>query len=999
MKQWKRSATALGLFIVLALSASAQQVTLNTLLDEMTDLERLAAVPDPAYSTLQASSYDRSTTLPEGNPNWFANVDYGVFIRTEDNGNGPEYVMMDESGPGAVMRIWCANPNGTLRIYLDGSPTPEIEVSMADFLSGNVSGCPIPSAMAYTVSGGYNFYFPMPYSSHCKITTSESDGLGLGIYYLINFRTYEGGTTVESLDVQLPGWFTSTEIDKMNAVAAVLDNPADVYSPSAQVENRQGSLSAKNGEVTLTFAEAMALREMRLTPSSIEEEGLRGIQMEVEFDGELSVQSPLGDFFGSGPGLNPYTSLPMEVQGNGTMISRFPMPFQQRVTLRFSSALGEPGQIDYNLYFEPRSWTAGDYYFHSWWKKDHVVQAGGFRDYNYITLTGEGRYVGNCLNVTHPVKNWWGEGDEKIYLDGEAFPSYFGTGTEDYYGYAFCSWDLFQAPYHNQTRADGPENYGHSSVNRWHLSDDLPFSSSLRLDMEKMQVNMAEKATLYDVVSYWYAPAAASHNLPDQAASEMTLPELYPLYTAFFPSLLFEAESLPASVTSGEAILQWMGIYEANGLLWGGHNQMFWFNAGIGDYVDLTFSVPAGGNYTFTGRFTQAIDYAIVQPYLDGNPLGGTVDLYAPAIQPEMVNWGEHYFSAGNHTLRLEITGKNAAAHPAYVVGLDCLLLEPTTRQHRQLENQVLEGEEMAVVEAPGTVIQQEMTAFENPGNLWSNHGQMHWFHGAPGDSLDLRFFHDTQGRYRIRASFTKASDYGAFQLYVNETPVETVLDLYHPSVIATDLIDLGTWPLSGQHQKLRAKIAGKNGASLNHFFGLDCLTLEPVDETGRTFSAWTVLEGESLTSVTAAQLPQVADMGPYETAGRLWGRHKALAWQPASAGEALEVGLNLSAGSWYVLAAFTESPGSGIFQCALDGETGPTLDLYAAQTQPAEPRALFRLDLEEAGSATLRFTLTGANPAATGDPELGLDALLLQPISATDRIFDSYGEKEILPE
>lgn len=34
---------------------------------------------------------------------------------------------------------------------------------------------------------------------------------------------------------------------------------------------------------------------------------------------------------------------------------------------------------------------------------------------------------------------WWGEGDEKFFVDGERFPSTFGTGSEDYIGYAWAA--------------------------------------------------------------------------------------------------------------------------------------------------------------------------------------------------------------------------------------------------------------------------------------------------------------------------------------------------------------------------------------------------------------------------------------------------------------------------------------------------------------------------------------------------------------------------------
>ena len=45
--------------------------------------------------------------------------------------------------------------------------------------------------------------------------------------------------------------------------------------------------------------------------------------------------------------------------------------------------------------------------------------------------------VGDTLALHNGAAAWWGEGDEKIFVDGETFPSHFGTGSEDYYGYSF----------------------------------------------------------------------------------------------------------------------------------------------------------------------------------------------------------------------------------------------------------------------------------------------------------------------------------------------------------------------------------------------------------------------------------------------------------------------------------------------------------------------------------------------------------------------------------
>ena len=90
-------------------------------------------------------------------------------------------------------------------------------------------------------------------------------------------------------------------------------------------------------------------------------------------------------------------------------------------------------------------------HFHANWHYEYPIHAYGARgtkDWNYIEAQGKGVYVGDNLAVMNPVKEWWGEGDEKIYVDGEKFPSHFGTGTEDYYGYAWCWPVAFQHPFH-----------------------------------------------------------------------------------------------------------------------------------------------------------------------------------------------------------------------------------------------------------------------------------------------------------------------------------------------------------------------------------------------------------------------------------------------------------------------------------------------------------------------------------------------------------------------
>ena len=75
---------------------------------------------------------------------------------------------------------------------------------------------------------------------------------------------------------------------------------------------------------------------------------------------------------------------------------------------------------------------------------------------------------------------WWGEGDEKFYVDGEKFPSTFGTGTEDWVGYAWSAepaFPLFDSGFASQpfTPIDGN---GHTIISRFHVSDNIPFQKS-----------------------------------------------------------------------------------------------------------------------------------------------------------------------------------------------------------------------------------------------------------------------------------------------------------------------------------------------------------------------------------------------------------------------------------------------------------------------------------------------------------------------------------------
>lgn len=155
-------------------------------------------------------------------------------------------------------------------------------------------------------------------------------------------------------------------------------------------------------------------------------------------------------------------------------------------------------------------------YFHSSYRHDDEVPTRPYSDWNYITLKGKGVYVGDALTVFNPVKKWWGEGDEKIWVDNESFPSLYGTGTEDYYGYSWggISTDFYEHPFHGQPQCNVynklnrklKENerntQGYSTETRVRSLDGIVFNESLKFDMEVW--SWTDCVMKYSVGTSWY---------------------------------------------------------------------------------------------------------------------------------------------------------------------------------------------------------------------------------------------------------------------------------------------------------------------------------------------------------------------------------------------------------------------------------------------------------------------------------------------------------------
>jgi hypothetical protein len=638
--------------------AAAPAITTASLLDDMTNLAAMAEFPSPAYTCKQFSSYDRKSKSPT--EDWFANDDCGQYLRVEERAGRQEHVMMDAAGPGAIVRIWSANPAGTLRIYLDGAEQPALQGPMAELLGGQYPGLPRPLAGEY--SKGWNLYFPIPYAKSCKVTSDKGD-----FYYHVNYRTYEAGTEVETFNAgQL-----KTLAGRIEQLAARLATPRGLAAELGG-EAQPFDLELPAGEsMRADFAGPMAFtRALVRLNASDRDAALRGVIVKLTFDGELCVQAPLGDLFGSAPGINPFSTLPLGMTKEGEMYSHWFMPFKDAADIELVNLGKDNVTLSGEIALKECKWTDASMHFHAKWRGQFDVPTRPMQDWNYLRAKGKGVFAGVAFAIDNPVKDWWGEGDEKIYVDGETFPSHFGTGTEDYYGYAWGWPEPFTHAYHSQPRCDGPGSYGRTSVNRFDILDRIPFTKDFKFDMElwhwneKCKVNMA-------VMAYWYARPGASDGFEPIRASDAVVRPM-PVYVVPKVAGAIEGEDLKITRVSGVAEPQdWDGVSGGKHL---------WWHEGMkpGDTLAVAFPSPKAGKFRVLARFLRAPDYGIHQLAINGQKTGEPMDFYNPDVAPtKEVDLGVFELKAADNEFSATVAGANDKAVKAYMFGLDYLRLKP----------------------------------------------------------------------------------------------------------------------------------------------------------------------------------------------------------------------------------------------------------------------------------------------------------------------------------
>ena len=405
--------------------------------------------------------------------------------------------------------------------------------------------------------------------------------------------------------------------------------------------------------------------------------------LRIYWDGsdKPGVEAPLGDFFANCFGRrDSVVSMPVIVEDADSYNCFWHMPFRKSARVEIVNQ----GDKNVNLLYYNVDWIlkkslpTDTPYFYAQYRQEYPAEHG--KDYVLLDTKGKGHYVGTVLAVRSRSPSWFGEGDEKISIDGEPNASIWGTGTEDYFlsawGLQTTSTPYFGVPFFDQWGIVG----GHTSAYRWHVQDPIVFERGIKVSFEHFgwispDENRDGKSTSWneredDVssVAFWYQTGQPTFTARAPSGPARHLPSL---------------ERVVALATGPEAT-HGKGSSQAQRLPHFDSPQMLYMpSSEEGAWVEVPFTVEKKEPLRLLLSLTTSYDFgrykATLIPNAAGVPpapvaLGGVIDGYSAKIAGTEVHLLDFWPAPGRYVLRLECVGKNSQSSGFYL-GLESVRL------------------------------------------------------------------------------------------------------------------------------------------------------------------------------------------------------------------------------------------------------------------------------------------------------------------------------------
>jgi len=474
--------------------AAKRTVSWAELVSQLGDFDRMARLD--VLSSPLISSHD-----PTG-----GNNDYNNYLRKSRT---PGWVVLaDLKGPGYVSRLWftCSTTNHPLRFYFDGEKQPRFDISLDEF-DGTKE--PFLSPLAGKENICWYSFVPIPYHKRLVIETKESGNQPGGwprLFHQINYITLPAGQTVASF----PAVLSSNDLSQLQKVrdrwrTFPIERP---FPGSVSVETNVLLGAGMSADLFKLTGPAL-LRSLWVRPdfdavksSAVARENiLRDLVLRIRWNASpaVSVEAPLGDFFGSCWQRSRYQCLYFGLT-NDTFASRWPMPFETSAYISMENQGTQPVALQAGAGLEPlKKWDPAWGYFHSGWYRTAPEDIG--RPHPVLRMKGRGKYAGCILTVTSADRSYWIlEGDESIRKDDEEIPAWLGTGLEDYFNSGWYYRNVQTFPMH------GLPFKAHFRTVQYslHLMNPTLFRSSLDMVFERGP-NHASQGWMESVAFYYMA--------------------------------------------------------------------------------------------------------------------------------------------------------------------------------------------------------------------------------------------------------------------------------------------------------------------------------------------------------------------------------------------------------------------------------------------------------------------------------------------------------------
>lgn len=428
---------------------------------------------------------------------------------------------------------------------------------------------------------------------------------------------------------------------------------------------------------TLTLAELQGpgvITHLWCTVASKDPFYSKSLVLRIYWDGhdKPSVEVPLGDFFavGNAASAEVNSSVINVTAGGRSRSSYWRMPFQKsaKVTVTCESKQFRTDSFYYYLDWEEHaSLPAGSLYFHARYNQDFPAKTG-----DYVVLDTEklfdgpvsGQFAGVVYSAILTDIGWFGEGDDRFYVNGERYPSLSGTGTEDYFNDAW-GFREFCRPYFGVPVFDGYMPGDRVTAYRWHLRDPVTFTRSLKFCFEhygsiftpqlEFKGQFHERADWLSSVAFWYQSTPGEFKDSIDRLDRRLAPY------RVIPADHMKAVAVPDTglTQTAEAITFLPGNEEAS--------------------LEVTFDLNQPGRYQINALMTHSFLGGLYQLLLDGNPIGPVQDFQFNGQDTFWHKLDLHDLEPGAHVLRFESRGaspnKRSLVPSANAMALESLIL------------------------------------------------------------------------------------------------------------------------------------------------------------------------------------------------------------------------------------------------------------------------------------------------------------------------------------